>query len=195
MRLGYVVLAFDPIGQGERTYYPRAGGWLTRLRSVTEEHSVPGMQMLLTGETASGALLWDAMRSLDVLLAAHPQVDAKRLASTGQSGGGTLTMILAALDDRLAAAAVSSGNTENFAVTPFLAPGSADDAEQDLIGSGPLAFDRWDMLWPMAPKPLLIEVSAHDSFGHVLAELRNAAAAKSSASWRRLTRPLGTPDS
>jgi cephalosporin-C deacetylase-like acetyl esterase len=164
VQLGYVVLAFDPIGQGERTYYPQARGWLTRLRSVTEEHNVPGKRMLLTGETATGALLWDAMRSLDVL-AAHPQVDRQRLASTGQSGGGTLTMILAAMDERLAAAAVSSGNTENLAVTPFLAPGSADDAEQDLIGSGPLAFDRWDMLWPLAPKPLLIEVSAHDSFG------------------------------
>jgi hypothetical protein len=74
-------------------------------------------------------------------------------------------MILAAMDDRLAAAAVSSGNTENFAASPFLAPGSSDDAEQDLVGSGPLAFDRWDLLWPIAPKPLLIAVSAHDFFG------------------------------
>ena len=164
VQLGHVVLAFDPIGQGERTNYPRPDGWLTRLRSVTEEHTVPGRQMLLIGETATGAMLWDAMRSLDVL-AAHPQVDPRRLASTGQSGGATLTMILAAMDDRLAAAAVSSGNTENFAIDPFLAPGSSDDAEQDLVGSGPLAFDRWDMLWPFAPKPLLIGVSAHDFFG------------------------------
>jgi cephalosporin-C deacetylase-like acetyl esterase len=164
VQLGHVVLAFDPIGQGERTYYPQPGGWLTRLRSATEEHNVPGRQMLLVGETATGALLWDAMRSLDVL-AAHPLVDPNRLASTGQSGGGTLTMILAAMDDRLATAAVSSGNTENFAVKPFLSPGSSDDAEQDLIGSGPLAFDRWDLLWPFAPKPLLVAVSAHDFFG------------------------------
>lgn len=164
VQLGYVVLAFDPIGQGERTNYVKAGEWLTRLRSSTDEHSVPGRQMLLVGETATGAMLWDAMRSLDVL-ASHPKVDARRLASTGQSGGGTLTMILAAMDDRLAAAAVSSGNTENFAAKPFLAPGSSDDAEQDLVGSGPLGFDRWDLLWPMAPKPLLVAASAHDFFG------------------------------
>src|SRR5262249_47413542 len=119
VQLGHVVLAFDPIGQGERIYYPGPDGRTSRFRSSTEEHSVPGRQMLLTGETATGAMLWDAMRSLDVL-AAHPQVDPKRLASTGQSGGGTLTMILAAMDERLAAAAVSSGNTENFAVAPFL---------------------------------------------------------------------------
>ena len=158
VQLGYVVLAFDPIGQGERA--PQ----VTPPRSPTQEHSLLGNKMLLVGETATGAMLWDAMRSLDVL-AAHPQVDANRLASTGQSGGGTLTMILAAMDERLAAAAVSSGNTENFAVEPFLAPGSSDDAEQDLIGSGQLGFDRWDMLWPMAPKPLLIAVSGHDFFG------------------------------
>ncbi|HEY2017223.1 MAG TPA: acetylxylan esterase, partial [Bryobacteraceae bacterium] len=164
VQLGHVVLAFDPIGQGERTNYPRPGDWLSALGSPTDEHTTPGRQMLLAGETATGAMLWDAIRSLDVL-ASHPQVDPKRLASTGQSGGATLTMILAAMDDRLAAAAVSSGNTENFALNPFLAPGSSDDAEQDLIGSGPLAFDRWDMLWPIAPKPLLIAVSAHDFFG------------------------------
>jgi cephalosporin-C deacetylase-like acetyl esterase len=158
VQLGYMVLAFDPIGQGERASHA------TPPRGPTQEHTILGRQMLPLGETATGAMLWDAMRSLD-LLAAHPQVDPKRLASTGQSGGATLTMILAAMDDRLAAAAVSSGNTENFAVTPFLAPGSSDDAEQDLIGSGPLAFDRWDMLWPIAPKPLLVSVSAHDFFG------------------------------
>src|SRR5205085_2338948 len=44
-------------------------------------------------------------------------------------------------------------------------PGSTDDAEQNLVGSGPLGFDRWDMLWPFAPKPLLIGVSSRDWFG------------------------------
>jgi dienelactone hydrolase len=164
VQLGYMVLAFDPMGQGERANYTAPGVWTTRLPSVDDEHTVPGRQMLLIGDTATGMQLWDAIRSLDVL-AAHPQVDPKRLASTGQSGGATLTMLLAAADDRLAAAAVCSGNTENFATVPFYPPGSADDAEQDFIGSGPLAFDRWDLLWPLAPKPLLVATSARDFFG------------------------------
>jgi len=163
-QFGYVVLAFDPLGQGERTNFPAQNGWLTRLPSADDEHTVPGRQMLLTGETATGFQLWDAMRSLDVL-ASHPMVDASKLASTGQSGGGTLTMLLAAADTRLAAAAVSCGNTENFATIPFLSPGSTDDAEQDFVGSAALAFDRWDTLWPLAPKPLLVTTSARDFFG------------------------------
>lgn len=163
-QLGYIVLAFDPMGQGERTAYPAVGGWLTRLRSADDEHTLPGRQMMLVGETATGMQLWDAIRSLDVL-ASHPQVDARKLGSTGQSGGGTLTMMLASADDRLAAAAVCSGNTENFAAHPFLPPGSTDDAEQNFLGSCPLGFDRWDLLWPMAPKPLLVAASARDFFG------------------------------
>jgi dienelactone hydrolase len=120
--------------------------------------------MLLQGSTSTRLQVWDAVRSLDYL-AAHPQVDPKRLASTGQSGGGTLTMLLLAVDDRLAAAAVASGNTENVACANFNPPGSTDDAEQNLLGSGPLGFDRWDVLYPFAPKPLLISVSDKDFFG------------------------------
>jgi dienelactone hydrolase len=164
-QLGYLVLAFDPMGQGERTYYPQPnGGVLTRLGSADDEHTRPGKQMLLVGDTATRMQAWDAVRSLDVL-ASHPLVDPKRLASTGQSGGGTLTMLLIAVDDRLASAAISCGNTENFATENFSSPGSVDDAEQDFINAGPVGFDRWDLVYPMAPKPMLIAVSGRDFFG------------------------------
>jgi hypothetical protein len=74
-------------------------------------------------------------------------------------------MLLAAVDDRLAAAAVACGNTENLACANFNPPGSTDDAEQDFPGSGPLGFDRWDLLYPLAPKPLLVMPSARDCAG------------------------------
>jgi dienelactone hydrolase len=164
VKLGYLVLAFDPMGQGERVYYPDASATRTRLASSDEEHTRPGKQMLLVGDTSSRLQVWDAVRSLDYL-AAHPLADPKRLASTGQSGGGTLTMLLAAVDDRLAAAVVCAGNTENFACAGFNPPGSTDDAEQNFLGSGPLGFDRWDLLYPLAPQPLLVVVSDKDFFG------------------------------
>jgi dienelactone hydrolase len=117
-RLGYLVLAFDPMGQGERIYYPGSSLQRTRLRSSDDEHTTPGKQMILLGDTCSRMQVWDAVRSLDYL-AAHPLVDPKKLASTGQSGGATVTMLLTAVDDRLAAAAVMMGNTENFACANF----------------------------------------------------------------------------
>src|SRR2546430_6039933 len=61
VRLGYVVLAFDPMGQGERVYYPDSTGTHTRLSSSDDEHTVPGKQMLLLGDTSSRLQVWDAM--------------------------------------------------------------------------------------------------------------------------------------
>src|SRR5581483_8257439 len=74
VQLGYLVLAFDPMGQGERIAYPNASGTDTRLSSVDEEHTHPGKQLLLLGDSASRYQVWDAIRSLDYL-AAHPMVD------------------------------------------------------------------------------------------------------------------------
>ncbi|MCX6622176.1 MAG: acetylxylan esterase [Acidobacteria bacterium] len=100
VKLGFVVLGFDPMGQGERVYYPGIG-------SPDDEHTIPAFQMLLIGDTATRWQTWDSVRSLDYL-ASHPLVDPRRLASTGQSGGGTTSMFLAAADPRLATAAASS---------------------------------------------------------------------------------------
>jgi dienelactone hydrolase len=162
-RFGFLVLGFDPMGQGERTYYPGDAPYRSRI-GADEEHTRPGRQMLLKGDSSMRLQTWDAVRSLDYL-AAHPLVDPKRLASTGQSGGGTNTMLLAAVDSRLAAAAVCCGNTENIACANFNPPGSTDDAEQNPVGGGPLGFDRWDLLYPLAPKPLLVLASDKDFFG------------------------------
>ena len=164
VRLGYVVLAFDPMGQGERIYYPDSTGIHSRLSSADEEHTRPGKQMLLLGDTSTRLQAWDAIRSLDYL-ASLPMVDSKRIGGTGQSGGATLSMMLMATDDRLAAVVEFSGNTENMACADFNPPGSTDDAEQDFIVSGPVSFDRWDLMYPFAPKPLLVSVSDKDFFG------------------------------
>jgi dienelactone hydrolase len=161
VQLGYLVLGFDPMGQGERVYYPETRG---NKLSPVDEHSMAGKQMLLVGDSATRFQTWDAIRSLDVL-ASHPLVDPNRIAATGQSGGGTTSMFLVAGDDRIAASVICSGNTENVACRDFVAPGATDDAEQNFPGSGPLGWDRWDLLYPFAPKPLLVSVSDKDFFG------------------------------
>jgi hypothetical protein len=161
-RQGYVVLAFDPMGQGERIYYRNATGQ-SRLSSCDEEHTHPGKQMILVGDTCTRFQLWDAVRSLDFLVA-QPMVDAKRIGVTGHSGGGTLSMLLAAIDTRVSAAAICMGNLENIIASPFNPPGSTDDAEQNLIGGGAIGLDRWDLLYPLAPKPLMVLPSDRDFY-------------------------------
>ncbi len=162
-QLGFVVLAFDPMGQGERIYYPDRAGTASRLSSCDAEHTVPGKQFILLGDSSVRFQLWDAVRSLDYLLSL-PHVDGKRVASVGHSGGGTLTMLLAAADDRLTAAAVCMGNIENVIGSPFRPPGATDDAEQNLVYGGPARLDRWDLFYPFAPKPMLIWPSDRDFY-------------------------------
>jgi hypothetical protein len=158
---GFVVLAFEPMGQGERIYYRNAEGG-SRLPSCDAEHTVPGKQFLLFGDTSTRFQLWDAIRSMD-FLASLPMVDIKRIGVTGHSGGGTLTMLLVAADSRPACAAVCMGNLENFIGRKFVSPGTVDDAEQDLLNAD-LGFDRWDLLYPFAPKPLLLIPSERDFY-------------------------------
>src|SRR5947199_3158545 len=65
---GFVVLAFDPVGQGEReqTYDPRVdrplAGW------YVPEHIQAGTQSILIGESVARYFIWDAKRALDYLV-------------------------------------------------------------------------------------------------------------------------------
>jgi dienelactone hydrolase len=52
-------------------------------------------------QSVMGLQTWNALRSVDFVLSL-PDVDPTRVAATGASGGGTQTMMLAALDERIA---------------------------------------------------------------------------------------------
>jgi dienelactone hydrolase len=104
-RMGCVVWQWDMLGESDclqlshelvhrfakqRPDMNAATGWgLYSPRAEARLQSVMGLQA------------WNSVRSLDFLLSL-PEVDPARIAMTGSSGGGTQTMILAAIDDRLA---------------------------------------------------------------------------------------------
>lgn len=96
---GFVVLAYDPVGQGERRIFYDRDLEDSKVGGSTVEHEMVGIQSLLAGESIARLMIWDGMRGID-LLDSLPQVDARRIGVTGCSGGGTLTSYIMALDDR-----------------------------------------------------------------------------------------------
>ncbi len=91
-RMGFVVLTYDPIGQGERNISGNI-------------HHEAGYALLPLGQTIAGWMVWDSMRAIDYLLT-QPDVDPERIGVTGNSGGGLNTLFTAALDHRVRAAVV-----------------------------------------------------------------------------------------
>src|SRR6478672_2321233 len=164
-RKGYVVLAYDPFGQGERIEYPGSRPGESVIEGGgTGEHEYAGRRLVLLGANFGLFRAWDGIRGIDYLVT-RPEVDPERIGCCGQSGGATLTQFLAALDSRVRAAVVSEGNTENLAEGNVEPPGSADDAEQNIVPALARGIDRADLLYAFAPKPLLMTVSLHDA-GH-----------------------------
>jgi cephalosporin-C deacetylase-like acetyl esterase len=161
-RKGYMVLAYDPFGQGERIEHPGPAPGRSALGGPTREHDYAGKRLLLLGPNFSLFRAWDGIRGLDYLLS-RDDVDPARVGCGGQSGGGTMTMYLAAIDERIRVAIVAEGNTENVAQPGFEPPGAVDDAEQNLVPSLVYGLDRFDLLHAVAPRPLMVNISNKDA--------------------------------
>jgi cephalosporin-C deacetylase-like acetyl esterase len=160
-RKGYVVLAFDPFGQGERQQFLDANTGRSRYHEPTDEHDAAGRPLILLGTTFAQYRVWDAVRALDYLVS-RSEVDPERIGCLGHSGGATMTMYLCTLEPRIQVAVAVEGHFRNFAARHYDAPGSVDDAEQNMLGASAVCIDRADLLWAFAPKPLLMCYTAQD---------------------------------
>ncbi|MCL4394372.1 MAG: acetylxylan esterase, partial [Chloroflexi bacterium] len=157
---GFVGLTWDPLGQGERVQFYDEDLEDSKLSGSTVEHSMLGIQCLLAGDNIARYTVWDGMRALDYLLS-RKEVDPKRIGCTGNSGGGTLTAYLAALDDRIQVAAPSCYLTSWRRLLSTIGP---QDAEQNLppwIADG---LDYPDFIYAFAPKPYLMLSAIRDFF-------------------------------
>lgn len=156
---GLAVLCYDPIGQGERIQLLGSNG-KPAIAGSTSEHTMVGVGALLVGRQTASYRIWDGIRSLDYL-AGRPEIDPKRLGCTGNSGGGTLTAYLMALDDRIAAAAPSCYITTLERLFATIGP---QDAEQNITGQVAFGMEHADYVTMRAPKPTLICVGTRDFF-------------------------------
>ncbi|MGB6693226.1 MAG: acetylxylan esterase [Terracidiphilus sp.] len=158
---GFVVLSYDPIGQGERLQYPDPAKPGTSLAArPTGEHGEASLQPMLIGETFAKYEIWDAMRGVDYL-ASLPFVDPHRIGAMGCSGGGTVTALTSALDTRIAAIGTACYITSFDALLPSLGPQDAEQSTPRFISSG-LDFPDWVEL--AAPRPYAVLSTYSDMF-------------------------------
>ena len=160
---GFVVLAYDPIGQGERRQYWNPATNVTDIGGgPTYEHSLPGQLLFLWGESLTGYMIWDGMRAIDYLLE-RPEVDPAKIGCTGHSGGGTLTKFIAALDERVKCAVIHEGGTKNrwpIKLTPF-SPIGVSDVEQNMFPSAIYGIDNVDLHVAIAPRPMMATIESY----------------------------------
>ena len=151
---GVAVLTVDPIHQGERIQYTGVNPGLTVGHNILNRHLLP------IGENFSQWRVYDAMRAVDYLIS-RGDVDAQRIGVTGCSGGGTLTSMAAACDERFAAAAPSCYITTFLRNVENELPVDAEQMPYELLANG---GEMADLLLAYAPRPVRILAQERDFF-------------------------------
>src|SRR5437588_7700118 len=159
---GYVVISWDPVGQGERSQFWDAAAGKSRYNLICGEHAVMGNFAYLAGTNLARWETWDGIRAVDYLLT-RPDVDAERINITGTSGGGFQAAHIAALDKRIKVAAPSCYITAlpmRMYNRIFKDPDS--DPEQDLYGMISNDVDHAGLLLMMYPRPVFVSAAVLD---------------------------------
>ena len=163
-RRGYVVICWDPVGQGERSQFWDAARGRSRYNLVCGEHAVLGNLACVAGSSLVRYMVWDGMRALDYLLT-RPDVDPARIAVTGTSGGGFQSLYLGALDERIQVVAPSCFVTSlpmRMANRIFEDPDS--DPEQDPYGLVSAGIDHPGLMVLIYPRPVILLAAVKDFF-------------------------------
>lgn len=133
---GYAVFTYDMVGYNDTAQTP---------------HDFGGPREQLWNFSPMGLQLWNSIRSVD-FLESLPDVDPERIAMTGESGGGTQTFLLTAVDDRVRYSAPVN------MISAIMQGGSQCE-------NGPgLRFDTFNAEFGamMAPRPMLMVSATGD---------------------------------
>jgi dienelactone hydrolase len=125
-------------GQGQSSCQPAAGA------------------ALLFGQTLIGWRVWDVMRTIDYLQT-RSEIDRTRLATMGISGGGTVSLFSAALDERIKIGVVS-GYFNTFRDCILSLSHCIDNYVPGILNY----FEMYDLAGLVAPRGLFIESGTRD---------------------------------
>ncbi|MBD3291301.1 MAG: hypothetical protein GF393_00130, partial [Armatimonadia bacterium] len=160
-RNGFVALAYDPIGQGERLQYPGGDDEQgQKVRWGTLQHNYMGNPQLLVGEFFGSWRAWDGIRAVDYLLS-REDVDPDRIGVTGCSGGGTMSTLLTALERRLT---ISGPSCYVTSWKRDIENELAADSEQMPPNAHALGVGQHDLLLCNAPDALILLTAEEDFF-------------------------------
>ena len=154
-KLGFIVLVYDPIDQGERAQNRKV-----HKPMVCNGHNRTGHRAALLGWNTAQFRIWDGIRALDVLCA-RPDVNAKQLAVTGHSGGGTESSYVMAMDKRITAAA-PSGFVASIRGTNWDL--GASDAEQQFYGQLTFGMNHLALFMLAADRCAPLHLATHADF-------------------------------
>jgi cephalosporin-C deacetylase-like acetyl esterase len=155
---GIAAMIYDPIGQGERSQLLDADG--KQKYGSTIEHTMVTVGSIPLGMNVAGYRIWDGIRGIDYLCS-RDDIDPERIGCTGNSGGGTLTSYIMALDKRVLCAAPSCYITSLKNLITIDGP---HDGEQNIAGALAFGMDHADFLLMRAPRPTLICCATRDFF-------------------------------
>lgn len=165
---GHAVVVKDGVSCGNKAGYHHHGIWFARhgyacliidtveLGEIRGEHhgtyNKGRWWWFSRGYTPAGLECWSGMRGLDYLQS-RPEVDGSRLGVTGRSGGGAYSWFIAAMDERIKAAAPTAGVTSMRTQVPQGCVEGHCDC-MFFVNTYRWDFDR--MVALVAPRPLLI---------------------------------------
>lgn len=173
-RNGMAALCYDPIGQGERYQALDFERTHERFASVsyhlpvphprvqflcTVEHTMMGVGAILLGSNVGQYRIWDGMRAIDYLQS-REDIIADKIGCTGNSGGGTMTAYLGALDDRIYASMPICYLTT---FKRLIESKGAQDGEQNIFGQIAFGMDEADYVIMRAPRPTQIGAATRDA--------------------------------
>ena len=157
---GFAVLIYDPVSQGERHQFDAIPEGKSIAGACTQVHNMIGKELRLCDEFFGSWRVWDGIRGIDYLCS-RPEVDASVLGVTGNSGGGTTSSYINALDDRITMAAPGCYITTFMHNFDNELPCDSEQIPPGIIAAG---CDMADFLIAQAPRPSVILAKSNDFF-------------------------------